>query len=143
MTPSERAAARCSFDLTHQRAKTSREFSPGHITGENIDDAFDPEAEFCGTWMDDPELPAGMEDTEANWIAWYGQYALQESIHEMLEWFQVDGKPWLNPHPIEEKLALQPIVIRLWRELCELQQQQAPRLAKEKAEHEAWIKEQG
>lgn len=127
MTPAENAAQRCTFDLTHQRAKTPREFSPGNITGDEIDDAFDPQATFCGTWMDRAELPEDLEDTEENWIAWYGQYALQESVHEMLEWFQVDGKPWLSPHPIQEKIALNPIVQRFWRELWELRQQQAQR----------------
>jgi len=96
----ERAAARCEFQLTYARSPVRREFGPGWLSGPNIANAYRPGGTSPGEWLDpsdefmadDPDL------VEGDWIAKYAGYAIQEVVHEALEWFRVDGAPWLDPH---------------------------------------------
>lgn len=96
------AAERVSFQLNYSRAPEAREFRPGHMAGPMIDDAFGGEHPVSGEWAQNPPpawyIPESPEMTQADWIAHFAHMALNEAVHEALEWFQVDGRPWLNPH---------------------------------------------
>lgn len=98
--PWERAADRCSFQLTYARAGDRREIYPGGMSGPSIDDAFRPGESTPGEWCG--ELLDPDDRSEAGWIDRYASYAINEAVHEALEWFQVDGRPWLNPHGEQE-----------------------------------------
>jgi hypothetical protein len=91
-----RAAKRCDFQLTYDRALDRRDLAPGVLYGPLIPDAYRPEEQAAGEW----ESPADGDSilTEEGWINRYASYAVQEAVHEALEWFRVDGRPWLDPH---------------------------------------------
>ena len=90
------AAARCSFQLTYARSDEIRRFEPGWLTGPSIDNAYGeggvPQA---GEWYASSDV---MPDTEDGCVDVYASYAVNEAIHEALEWFRVDEVPWLDPH---------------------------------------------
>jgi hypothetical protein len=91
----ERAAARITFQLTYARAAVQRKFSEGFMTGPSVPCAYGNEQDASGDWEaphDGPDL------TEDQWIDEFASYAINEAIHEALEWLRVDGRPWLNPH---------------------------------------------
>ncbi|GIG93017.1 hypothetical protein [Plantactinospora endophytica] len=78
------------------------------------DDSF---ATVHGGWEDggDVEIVFAERD-EAGWIDRYANYAVNEAVHEALEWFRVDGHPWLDPHgPAENEIydAVNDLVDRL------------------------------
>jgi hypothetical protein len=89
-----RAAMRCDFQLTYDRALDRREFGPGVLYGPLIPDACHSTELAAGDW----ESPDGEILTEKGWINRYASYAVQEGVHEALEWFRVDGRLWLDPH---------------------------------------------
>jgi len=98
----EKAAERCEFALTYARTEP-RELAPGMILGPDIDDVYHPGQKSSGEWMG--EVPDGYHDahpavllTEDVFIDHYAGMAINEAVHEALEWFRVDGKPWLDPH---------------------------------------------
>lgn len=95
-----RAATRCDFHLTYDRAADRREFGPGVLYGPLIPDAFQPGEQAAGDW----ESPADGDSllTENGWIERYASYAVQEAVPEALEWFWVDGWPWLDPHGLAD-----------------------------------------
>lgn len=100
--PWERAAARVDFRLNYTRLDKPRECSPDAIYGPSIPDAFG-EGTAAGEWYAGDCLEVEDLDTsEADWLAHFAQMAVNEAIHEALEWFQVDGKPWLDPHGVHE-----------------------------------------
>ncbi|RZT87535.1 hypothetical protein EV383_4460 [Pseudonocardia sediminis] len=97
-------AARCSFQLRYSRAEEARRFTPEELTGERLDDAQTPGATFTGNWSagDHPGMQYMTSEIrrldERDWLNHYAHLAVGEAIHEALEWFQVDGQPWLDPH---------------------------------------------
>lgn len=125
------AAARVSFQLTYAKADRRREFRPGELTGPVVPCAYGGELDASGGWNDssddDPTVDGGWEDggnaddvfanrTEAEWIGRYASYAINEAVHEALEWLRVDGCPWLDPHgPAEDEIyeAVGEMVTRL------------------------------
>jgi len=110
------ASARCSFQLTYERAPGTRHFSPAHITGDPIANAWPEEPgedRSPGEWDNGTECPAYSEATGGcrddvttdEWIDHYAAMAVCEAVHEALEWFRVDDQPWLDPHgPAEMKI---------------------------------------
>ena len=115
----DRAAARCSFQLTYGRAGDRREFFPDGIGGPSIDDAFRPGQSSPGEWCGD----SGHKEYDVDgWIDVYASYALNEAVHEALEWFQVDGKPWLSPHGKHEERIYQRVG-KLAAELADLRRE--------------------
>jgi hypothetical protein len=107
------AAARVSYQLMISRSRMYREFSRDGLTGPDIDCARTPGGSSLGGWTDPP--PSGL--TEQECVDWFQMIALQECVHEALEWFQVDGKPWLDPHVLESKIFVRDAVVRMWTEL--------------------------
>ncbi|MGI5214882.1 hypothetical protein [Plantactinospora sp. CA-290183] len=131
-TPADAAAARVSFQLTYARSLKRREFMPGELTGPDIPCAYDGEINASGDWNDSrDDTPAtddgGSEESgvaktvfagrdESGWIDRYANYAVNEAVHEALEWYRVDGHPWLDPHgPAEDEIysAVNDLVDRL------------------------------
>lgn len=114
----ERAAKRIDFQLTYARSEQAREFTPGWLSGPQIADAFRPGSTASGEWSN-PDDEARADLTEDEWIERFASYAINEAIHEALEWFQVDGRPWLSPHGKSEDM-IYVLTNRLCAELAEL-----------------------
>lgn len=93
------AAERVSFDLTYKRSPDKRGIEPGVIKGAPTDDSYKEGAESPGGWnnFDFANWPENEDDVQG-WLYHYFTLAMQEAIHEGLEWFRVDGKIFLNPH---------------------------------------------
>jgi hypothetical protein len=87
---------RVSFQLTYAQAPRKRDIAVGGIDGPSIPDAYNPSKTSPGDWEDADGilLPASRETV----LAHFFQMALNEAMHEALEWFQFDGKPLLDPH---------------------------------------------
>jgi hypothetical protein len=112
----ERAAGRVNFQLSYHRATETRVFSDDTLSGEDIDDAYRPGQKAPGDWtIGDGPLNED-ENTEEFWVGTFAQAAVQEGIHEVLEWLEVDGKKWLDPHGVHEGEIMQ-AVERLYHEL--------------------------
>lgn len=114
--PAAAAAERVSFQLTYGRSPVQRRFSPGELTGPPIPCAYGNPLDASGGWTDssadtpasqdggwydsrdwpDPDDPACR--SEQQWVDVFAGYAVNEAVHEALEWFRVDGRPWLDPH---------------------------------------------
>lgn len=90
-------AQRCRFDLVFRRSDRSRPIWPGYLGGQSIDDARRPGCTSPGGWE---HIPNSLPDSTnpADWVDHYAAMAIAQSVHEALEWFQLDGKPWLDPH---------------------------------------------
>lgn len=108
----DRALGRVNFRLTYGKTEP-RDFTVDCLWGPDIPNAF-RDGMAPGSWMsgdypdfDDPDV------TEDDWLAHFAQMAVNEAVHEALEWFQVDGKPWLNPHGEHERE-----IYRLVGDLC-------------------------
>lgn len=97
-----KANARVEYCLTFDRC-APRTFYPNEMHGPDIPDAF-ANRFMPGEWYDGTSVP---EDdpamTEEKWFARFAKMAVNESVHEALEWLKVDGKPWLNPHGESER----------------------------------------
>jgi len=114
--PWEAHVQRVDFRLTYAETEP-RVFGPDHMEGPDIPDAFGPPgAQAPGEWYggsvldtDDPNVPA------RDWFAHWAHMAINEAIHEALEWFRVDGKPWLDPHGRHEAT-----IYKYTGELCQL-----------------------
>ncbi|MFF0822450.1 hypothetical protein ACFYUR_18975 [Micromonospora haikouensis] len=90
------AAGRVDFRLTYARTERRR-VRPGALDGPTIPCAYGGADGQDGGWYDGrDEEPAGR--SEAEWVDRYAGYAVNEAVHEALEWFRVDGRPWLDPH---------------------------------------------
>lgn len=106
----ERITYRLTFDATGPRA-----MGPCYLEGPGIPDAYNPDAISSGDWchedgpaLDDPAV------NEHDWLTHYLSMAIGEAVHEALEWFQVDGKPWVDPHGEHDAL-----IARLSNELAD------------------------
>lgn len=96
-------ALRCSFDLTYRRSDRPRQLTPGWMSGGDIDNAYRPDDKASGEWIwedDRPDVPS--DPTVHQWETHFASMAISEAVHEALEWFRVDGKPWLDPHGDQE-----------------------------------------
>lgn len=93
----ERAAARCAFQLTYARSPVPRRFRAGSLSGPPIPCAYGGDIDASGHWEDGGDAVFHERD-EAGWVDRYANYAINEAVHEALEWFRVDGRPWLDPH---------------------------------------------
>lgn len=111
------AAGRVSFQLTYGRAEKPRRFQPGFLDGPDIPCAYGGEVDASGAWEDGGDMgEVFAERTEEEWVTRYASYAINEGVHEVLEWLRVDGRPWLDPHgPDEDEVyaAVGELVARL------------------------------
>lgn len=103
--PWERARDRIDFRLTFAATDEPRDWVPDELMGPDIPDAFAtrPGATAPGSWSQESDWDT--EDhavTEDQWLSHYLSMAVNEAIHEALEWFRVDGRPWLDPHGRQE-----------------------------------------
>lgn len=119
------ASNRCSFQLSYHRSQLVRSISPGLIDGEYIDDAYNPGESTPGEWENGPAMPPFDDATPMTsvsveeWTDHYASMAVNEAVHEALEWFQVDGEPWLDPHGEHEDMIYE-LVNELARKLADL-----------------------
>lgn len=93
----EQTRSRVDYRLTYERTQP-REFHPDMLYGPDLPDAFG-EGTASGEWFtDDHPSEDDPEVTEEDWFSHFLHMALGEAVHEVLEWFKVDGRPWLDPH---------------------------------------------
>ncbi|MFE0472733.1 hypothetical protein ACFW2V_14060 [Streptomyces sp. NPDC058947] len=101
------ALRRVSFRLTYGKTEGPRRFREDGIDGPHIPDAFSDGKRQSGDWEQQPAWVVNGEPTEEatteHWLAHFFSMAVNEAIHEALEHFQVDGKPYLNPHGKNEE----------------------------------------
>lgn len=92
-TAAESAAARVSFALAYARTGP-REFSAQEMDGPMVPNAYGDGEQWI-LWVDgdDPD-----EISEDGFVDKFARMAISEAVHEALEWFRVDGEPWLDPH---------------------------------------------
>lgn len=97
------AAARCRFELTYARTELPRPLEPGWLGGPRIPDSRGPQyGDLCGSWDDGATSlpPPGRLDDVGAWIDHYAGMAIAQAVHEVCEWFHVDGQPWVDPHEL-------------------------------------------
>jgi hypothetical protein len=100
--PGAAAARRLTYRLTYARTATPRRVGPGILDGPLIPDAHTDGRTSPGSWYD-PRQPA--DTTQGAHLAAWLRMAVQEAVHEVLEHFQVDGRPYLDPHgPAEQTI---------------------------------------
>jgi len=100
--PWERAVGRVDFSLTYARTEP-RTFFPDEMRGPDLPDAYGGDHPQVGEWTGGTSLNEEELDVpESDWLAHFASMAVGEAVHEALEWFRVDGKPWLDPHGAEE-----------------------------------------
>lgn len=105
---------RVSYDLTFRRADEPRLFDEGGIRGPIIDNAVvGDDHEQSGAWdtADWDGLPNGSSDEQ--WLLEMFKAAAYEGLHEAMEWFQVDGRPFLDPHSPTGQNALEEAVLTM------------------------------
>lgn len=102
MRAADRAAHRVGFQLTYARSPVPRVFSPGWLNGPDIDNAYGGGLQ-SGGWDSPDDWTLDLD--EDGWVDRYATVAVREAVHEALEWFRADGKPWLDPHgPAEAEI---------------------------------------
>lgn len=88
------AKERVEFRLTYARTEP-REFAQELLLGPRIPDAYGngtSSGDWCsGDWPDD-------DDGAEEWLAHFMQMAVNEAVHEALEYLHVDGRSYLDPH---------------------------------------------
>ncbi|MFC4859168.1 hypothetical protein [Actinophytocola glycyrrhizae] len=84
-------------------ATDARQFRPGELFGPDAPDARGVRDRVPGDWgkIDCPD-ETDPTVSEQDWITHFLTLALNEAVHEVLEWFQVDGVQYLNPHGAHE-----------------------------------------
>lgn len=102
-TAFDRAVARVEYRLTFDKCDP-RSIYPGELLGPDIPCAFTEGRLMPGEWYDG-ESPSAEdpEQTEQDWFAHFAKMAVNEAVHEALEWLKVDGRCWLNPHGEHER----------------------------------------
>ncbi|MEV0453675.1 hypothetical protein [Catellatospora methionotrophica] len=109
-----RAAARISFRLTYDHTSAPRRIGIGSMSGPPIPCAYGGKVQSSGEW-DAPD--DGQPRDEAGWLDQFLSYVVGETVHEGLEHYQVDGRPWLDPHGPAEA-AIHAAVDRLHADLA-------------------------
>lgn len=100
-TAFDAALRRASFRLTYGKTEHSRAFREDGIDGPHIPDARGDKMQ-SGDWEQQPPWIVNGEVLEEatvhHWLAHFLSMTVNEAVHEALEHFQVDGKPYLDPH---------------------------------------------
>jgi hypothetical protein len=128
------AASRVAYRLTYAAAPTNREVHSMGIAGPALPNSYfvmgGPVREDgttrpergSGDWEDPDHGFAGWETTEDQHIERWAQSAVYEAVHEALEWFWADGRPWLDPHG-QAEARIHEACERFGAELAELRRQ--------------------
>lgn len=116
-------ARRADFQLHYGRSSQLRSLEPdGIMQGDKIDNAYSSGGLSSGEWYDN-RLRSHSDDTplpsEDEVLAGFFAMAVNEAVHEALEWFRVDGAPALDPHGSAEA-TIQGLVDELALKLWEL-----------------------
>lgn len=102
------AAARCDFRLTYGATAESRRLHGFGIESPDIPNAYwhmqgDGDGRSTtspGDW-EDPGHPRDEAPEQEHIHRWFNS-AVSEAVHEALEWFYVDGQPFLDPHGVHQ-----------------------------------------
>ena len=103
----EQASARTSCQIRYGRSPVERRFHEFGISGSGpLDSAIEPGkiCELGSEWavdFADEAQAAGFDDTSVDWVAAMFSATVIEATHEALEWFQVDGERYIDPHDAE------------------------------------------
>lgn len=90
------AAERTSYQLSFRRSPQTRQFNHDGLWGPGIEDAYDARRQAPGSW-DTPEW-ADQIETTSGWVEQFFVAAVAEAVHEVCEWFRVDGRVLIDPH---------------------------------------------
>jgi hypothetical protein len=105
-TSFEAALRRANFRLTYGKTDRSRQFREDGIDGPDIPNAHNDKRQ-TGSWEQQPPWAMNGEVLEVptvhHWLAHFLSMTVNEAVHEALEHFQVDGKPYLDPHGKHEE----------------------------------------
>lgn len=119
----EQAARRVEYRPTYASTEP-REFFEDGLFGPHVPNAYhdasDPASPStqCGEWYHGSDIP-GEEASQSEWLAHFAAMCVAEAVHEALEWYRVDGKPWLDPHGTHEQ-AIHGAVTELTDRLAKL-----------------------
>ncbi|MCK2240053.1 MULTISPECIES: hypothetical protein [unclassified Crossiella] len=105
-TTGHTCADRLSYRLTIETYEP-RLFEPDLLISPEMPCAYDPTGQRIniGDWHQSGPCEHDESIPEQAWLAHYFSMAFNEFVHEMLEFFQVDTRPYLNPHgPLEEDI---------------------------------------
>lgn len=95
----DHAASRVSYRLTFAKTSAPRAWSPDELSGPDIPDAYRDGEQSSGYWaQEEPYDTEDPEVTEQEWLDHYLSMAVNEAVHEVLEWFRVDDHCYLDPH---------------------------------------------
>jgi hypothetical protein len=104
------AVARSSYRLTFGKTEKSRRFLEDGLDGPFIPNAYrDDDSEESGDWEQKPSFAVngkyieGSGASPEDWLAHFLSMAINEAVHEALEYFRVDDKPYLDPHGKREQ----------------------------------------
>lgn len=113
----EEAARSIDYQLSYKKSRMKRAFHEGGITGEQITNAYNTSEKGSGEWVQ-PTHP-DWDDPHYDWLAHFFRCAINEGVHEVLEWFRLDGRPMLDPHG-DRDTAIYRLVDELADKLYEL-----------------------
>ncbi|WP_159401652.1 hypothetical protein [Streptomyces sp. NRRL F-5053] len=101
------AVQRVEFRLTYGRTENPRRFLRDELDGPLIPDARQDDAWQAGSWLRDPSFEQDgfsvADVTQRDWLEHFLTMAINEGVHEVLEHFHVDGRPYLDPHGEHEE----------------------------------------
>ena len=99
---------RVTFDLTYKRTEEPRRFDESGIRGPILDNAIiASDDEQSGDWDSADWDDLSSDASDFDWLIAMFTAAAYEGLHEALEWFQVDGRPFLDPHSPTGQRALE------------------------------------
>jgi hypothetical protein len=100
------AIERTDYQLHYSRSPVRRAFHNDGISGSQIDDAFHPGETMSGEWCAGMNWIHDWDVPEAVWIERFFTVAIQEAVHEALEWFRLDGQVLLSPHDADHEVDI-------------------------------------
>jgi hypothetical protein len=95
----EQAVSRVDHRLIYGRTEKPRTWKREELEGPDIPDAFHEGKLSPGAWLQQIQISRDEEEfSQEDWLAHFLSMAVNEAVHEVLEYFRVDGRPYLNPH---------------------------------------------
>jgi hypothetical protein len=99
-TSFDEAVAKVDYRLTFGCEPGPRELRHDTLRGADMPDAYHAGARVSGEWFGGDVLDD--DASVESWLEHFARMAVGEAVHEALEWFRVEGRPWLDPHGVHE-----------------------------------------
>jgi hypothetical protein len=99
----EAASARVTYQLSFRRCTEIRRFVGDTITSPSIDNAYKKRDKSPGEWI--AEFPSDLPDAQS-YLREFFAAAISEAVHEVCEWFRVDGRLAVDPHNDSAELLI-------------------------------------